>query len=59
MYIKHNVYFYSLQVWKTWNTYNSFHIRCSYEWPLHIVKLKIQQRKVLIVWSVIYDVEIL
>lgn len=59
MYIKHTVYFQSLKICKTWNTYNFFHIRCSYVWPLRIVKLKIQQIKVLIVWKVMYDAEIL
>lgn len=59
MYIKHTVYFQSLKICKTWNTYNFFHIRCSCVWPLRIVKLKIQQIKVLIVWKVMYDAEIL
>lgn len=59
MYIKHTVYFQRLKICKTWNTYNFFHIRCSYIWPLRIVKLKIQQIKVLIVWKVMYDAEIL
>lgn len=53
------VYFQSLKICKTWNTYNFFNIRCSYVWPLRIVKLKIQQIKVLIVWKVMYDAEIL